>query len=119
MRYARIENNKVMEIIDFNPVNRFTDEIVAQFVECNRDTEQHMEYINGVFERKVHVKTAEEQKQLIHSQLEDIDKKSVRDSEDLIELLVKKGIISLDELPFVKSRKNQKQTLRTILKQEV
>ena len=55
------------------------------------------------------------EKEEIKKQLEDIDKKSVRDSEDLIELLVKKGIISLNDLPFVKSRKEQKQALRNKL----
>ena len=42
--YARIENNKVMEVIDFNPVGCFTEEVVSQFVECPNNTKQNMAY---------------------------------------------------------------------------
>ena len=48
-KYARLENNKVMEIIDFNPQGKFTDEIVAQFVECPDNTEQNMICQGGEF----------------------------------------------------------------------
>jgi hypothetical protein len=49
MKWARVENNIVMEIIEFNPIGCFTEEIVSQFVECLDDTQQHMIYENGVF----------------------------------------------------------------------
>lgn len=49
-KYARLENNIVMEIIDFNPKGKFTPEIVSQFVECNGNTTQRMIYNKGVYE---------------------------------------------------------------------
>ena len=38
--WARIENGLVMELIDFDPVGCYTDELVAQFIPCPEGTEQ-------------------------------------------------------------------------------
>ena len=81
MRYARIENNKVMEIIDFNPVGRFTEEIVAQFVECDETVEQNDIYENGIF--AIPVITIDE-KQIIINQLLQLDLIIPRVLEDII-----------------------------------
>jgi len=47
--FARIENGIVKEIINFNPEGCFTEEIVAQFIQCPDDTEQLWFYTNGTF----------------------------------------------------------------------
>jgi len=49
MRYARLENNKVMEVINFNPTGRFTEELSSQFIECDDSVQQHMIYNNNEF----------------------------------------------------------------------
>jgi hypothetical protein len=59
--YARVENGIVMEIIDFNPEGRFTDEIVAQFVECPDGTLQGYVYSNGTFSDPAPVATPVQQ----------------------------------------------------------
>lgn len=48
----------------------------------------------------------------IENELEKLDKKSIRDSEDILEALIKKGLLSEEDVPFVKTRKAQKQVLR-------
>jgi hypothetical protein len=47
--WARVENGIVRELIDFDPKGCFTDEIMAQFVECPDGTEQGWNYLNGTF----------------------------------------------------------------------
>jgi hypothetical protein len=47
MKFARLENNVVVETIDFDPQGKFTTEIVTQFKECPEDVEQKWEYINN------------------------------------------------------------------------
>lgn len=49
MRYARLVNNVVVEVIDFNPQGCFTDEIVQQFAECPDNVEQGWTYDNDVW----------------------------------------------------------------------
>lgn len=48
-KYARIENGIVVEVIDFNPLGRFTDEIVSQFTECPLEVAQGWKHENGKF----------------------------------------------------------------------
>ena len=83
-KYARVENNIVMEIIDFNPEGKFTDEIVTQFVECPDDTKQNMIYENNQFSEYVKVLTAEEQRQVIINQLAKLDTSMTRTEENII-----------------------------------
>lgn len=47
MKWARIENNVVMEIIDFDPVGRFHPDLI--WVECPENCEQRWTYIDGQF----------------------------------------------------------------------
>jgi len=47
--FARVQNGVVMEIIDFNPEGRFTEEIVAQFIACPDETQQQWIYADGAF----------------------------------------------------------------------
>jgi hypothetical protein len=58
----------------------------------------------------------ENQKALINKQLDDIDKKSIRDAEDLFTALLAKGILDESDVPYLKERKEQKQALREQLK---
>jgi hypothetical protein len=52
----------------------------------------------------------------IQKQLDELDKKSIRDAEDLCDLLIKRGLIVAADVPFMKQRKDQKVTLREALK---
>lgn len=47
MKWARIENKTVMEIIDFDPVGRFHPALV--WVECPENCEQRWTYVDGQF----------------------------------------------------------------------
>ena len=49
MKYARVENGTVKEIIDFDPKGRFAKQIEDQFVKCTEDTKQNDIYEDGVF----------------------------------------------------------------------
>lgn len=93
MKYARIEDNKVMEVIDFNPIGCFTDEIVNQFVECNDNTKQNMIYESGTFSEYVYTPTIEEQKQIIKLELERLDSIVPR----IVEDVVSQGNFVIDE----------------------
>ena len=82
MKYARIENNTVQEIIDFNPQGRFTQEIVSQFIECPDDTKQNMIYENGEFKENVVVIDPTD---AIMSELAELDKVITRQVEQMYE----------------------------------
>jgi len=84
-KWARVENGKVREIIDFNPEGRYHPSIFAQFVECDDTVEQHFEYKNNKFNKTIPI---EVEPQPIKK--EKIDK--------LIEKLIKKGIISKEDV---------------------
>jgi len=76
-------------------------------------------YINDQFKKSVKsdVDIKNEQKQQILQDLENLDKKSIRDAEDLTDLLIQKNIIKENELPAqVKNRTTQKKALRQQLK---
>ena len=47
LKWARIENNKIMEITEIDPHGRFTTEIVDQFVQCPQYVEQNWRNINN------------------------------------------------------------------------
>lgn len=51
MRWARIENNKVMEITDIDPSGRFVIEIEEQFILCDETVSENDKYENGVFSK--------------------------------------------------------------------
>jgi hypothetical protein len=54
--------------------------------------------------------------QEIQKQIDAIDKKSIRDAEDLCDLLIKRGLIVATDAPFMKERTDQKKQLREALK---
>lgn len=72
-------------------------------------------YIDGKFTKNPPDVVAK-QKESLQSQLDELDRKSVRDAEDILEALVAKGVLSLNDVPFVKQRKQQKEQLRQQLK---
>jgi len=51
MKWARIENGIVMEIIDVEPIGRYTEEIVNQFNTCEDDTEQGDIFEEGIYSK--------------------------------------------------------------------
>lgn len=59
-KYARIENNTVLEIIDFDPTGKFHPMLL--WVPCSDDTKEHDTYNDGVFVPRVEpvVQTPEE-----------------------------------------------------------
>ena len=85
MRYARLENNIVMEIIDFNPLGIFSLDLI--FVECDDlSVQQGWVYDNGIFNKPItYIEITEEQKQAIISQLYSLDKIINRTQEQLIQ----------------------------------
>lgn len=79
---------------------------------------QKHKYTNGKFVLNDKYDNGEEKqtrKKEINEQLEIIDKKSIRDGEDLLEALIKKGILVEDDVAFMKTRRQQKQALRVEL----
>lgn len=82
MKYwARIENDRVAEIINHDPRGLYHESLV--FVECDESTKQNMAYRDGNF--KEYVKTAKEQKDEILNELLYLDSIIPRVTEDLIE----------------------------------
>ena len=61
--------------------------------------------------------TVRNEKQYIQQKLEELDKKSVRDAEDLCDVLIAKGIITTTDIPYIAERKEQKRILRQQLKE--
>ena len=53
MKWARLTDNKVMEVIEFDPTGRFTDELVSQFVQCPDEVEQNWTYVEGIWNAPV------------------------------------------------------------------
>ncbi len=49
MKYARVENGIALEIIDFNPVGAYTEEIASQFIQCPDEVEQNWTLKNNVW----------------------------------------------------------------------
>ena len=82
MKYARVENEKVMEIIDFDPTGKFHPDIEKQFIECDDTVKQKYTYKNKKFEEPVIVI--------------EVPKKSKVDK--LIDKLISKGILADGEV---------------------
>jgi hypothetical protein len=89
MRYFRIENGFVQEVINHNPEGFYVKEIVDQFVAVNDDdviVEPNMIYNaeTGEFSVYVHVPTKDEQISDIISKLSELDKVINRTQEQLM-----------------------------------
>ena len=89
MRIARINNNKVIEIINFIPPEEQIINSGEQFIECDESTKQGYRYNEGIFEEIL--PTAEEllerQRQAILSELTELDKLITRDAENFYQAL--------------------------------
>lgn len=49
MRYARVENGEVKEIINFNPAGRYHPDVEAQFIPCDETVQHRYRHNNNVF----------------------------------------------------------------------
>jgi len=113
MRYARIENGIVMEIIDFDPKGRFTKEIEKQFVECDEDTKQGFKYDNGVFSEIVKIATDEEFNNNIFAEIKATDSDLIRLVEDIAEWAELQGfVIPQEKKDLISERKNKRNMLK-------
>ena len=107
MRYARIENGIVKEIIDFNPKGKFTKEIEQQFVQCTETVEQNFIYKNGKFEKKKEKELNKEEKNnIIVQQIKETDSDLLQLIEDIAEWVESKGfIIPTHQKALIEQRK--------------
>jgi hypothetical protein len=51
MKFARVIDTQIIEIIDFNPQGRYTPEVEAQFIECPEGIDSSWIYENGEFKQ--------------------------------------------------------------------
>ncbi len=89
------------------------DMIIVSEVESVPENAEY--YKDGKFTRR-HPDLVKQDEKEIQKQLDELDKKSIRDAEDLCELLIKRGLIAEVDIPFIKQRKDQKKQLREALK---
>lgn len=102
MKYARIENGEVREIIDFNPKGYFVKNIEEQFVECNEDTEQHDIIVDNKFIKPIpKIHTQEELNQIILNEINEEHKGLLRLVEDISEFLEELGF----EIPLAQKER--------------
>ena len=113
MKYARIENNIVKEIINFDPKGRFTKEIEEQFVECDEDTKQGLKYENGVFSEIVKVVTDEEFNEEVLAEIKATDSDLIRLVEDVAEWAESMGfVIPQAKKDLISARKTKRNDLK-------
>jgi len=81
LRWARVENGIVREIIDLEPQGRYTPEIVAQFAVCDDTVVENDIHEDGHFKKPIIVidEVAEIEKQLEENKI---------DLDDILELIV-------------------------------
>ena len=53
IKWARVSNNIVVEIVTTNPNTIYSPTLASQFVECGYEVEQGWQYIDGVFSQRV------------------------------------------------------------------
>lgn len=119
LKWARIINNKVFEVIDFDPSNRFHPDIVNEFIPCNQDVQQHWIY-DGTF--KPNEKTQEElnleELLVIKNDLKYYDQFIPRSIEDLLDYHILIGLYAENDLPiYLRNYKRKKQEMRTRMKE--
>jgi hypothetical protein len=94
MKYARIENGEVREIINFNPKGKFVKEIEEQFVKCTEDTKQNDIYKYGKFSKPTLKElTQEELNQQITNEINSSNNELLEIFEDIVEWAKEKGFI--------------------------
>jgi hypothetical protein len=117
--YRIIDTLETKEIVDEKWIKSAHGSLIqldrVDVVEIESVPENTKYYKDGKFSRR-HPEEITKDAETIQKQLDDIDKKSVRDTEDLYDLLIKKGFIAEVDVPFIKQRKDQKKALREALK---
>jgi hypothetical protein len=114
MKYARIENGEVREIINFNPKGKFVKEIEEQFVKCTVDTKQNDIYEDGVFTTPLpKILTQEEINNQITSELNNTTPELLEIFEDIVEWAEKEGfILSEQKKELINSRKEKRNQIK-------
>jgi hypothetical protein len=114
MRYARIEDGEVKEVINFNPKGCFVESIVNQFIECDEDITQKHIYKDGKFEKKKEkTLTKDEINQGIIYELNQSNEKLVRLIEDIAEFVEELGFKIPDvQKKLIKTRRNKRSKLK-------
>ncbi len=92
MRYARIENSRVAEVIDFDPAGLYHPSLV--WVECGLDVQTGWTCSGGVFAAPAAPAAPGPAELLARS-----DAGMARVLEDLVDSLVVKGVIAMADLP--------------------
>ena len=110
MKYARIEDGIVMEIINFNPKGKYSKNIEEQFVKCTEDTKQNDIYEDGVFTTPLpKVLTQEELNQQITNDINSSNNEVQEIFEDIVEWAEEKGfILSENKKQLINSRKEKR-----------
>jgi hypothetical protein len=111
LQTAEIINNERVKLpndgyVQLNQVSVFEVESVPDNAKYYKD---------GNFSKR-HPNDIKKDEKEIQEQLNELDKKSIRDTEDILDILITKGVLKLDDVPFVRQRKQLKKELRQQLK---
>jgi len=114
MKYARIENGEVREIINFNPKGKFVKEIEEQFVKCSTDTKQNDIYEDGIFTTPLpKTLTQEEINHQITSELNNTTPELLEIFEDIVNWAEKEGfILSEQKKQLMDFRKEKRKKIK-------
>lgn len=114
MKYARVENGEVREIINFNPKGKFVKSIEEQFVKCTEDTKQNDIYEDGVFATPLpKVPTQEELNNQITNDINSTNNDLLEIFEDIVEWAEEKGfILSEQKKELINIRKAKRSELK-------
>lgn len=117
--YRIIDTIQVAEIVDNTWVKSSHGSLIqldtVDVVEVDSVPENANYYKDGKFSIR-HIDEVTKDAETIQKQLNELDKKSIRDAEDLCDLLIKRGFIVATDIPFMKQRMDQKKQLREALK---
>jgi hypothetical protein len=114
MKYARVENGIVRELINFNPKGKFVKEIEEQFIECLEDTKQNDIYENGKFSKPTpKLPTQEEINEQTIQELNQTNNKLARLIEDLAEFCEGLGfVIPATQKELIAKRKEKRKKIK-------
>lgn len=112
MKYARIENNTVMEIVEFDPKGRFVKEIEEQFQHCDESVQVNDIFENGIY-RKPEIVV--DRKQEILYRLAELDQYIDRPKENLIRFNMSQGYQPYQkELDVINEKESLRQQLQEL-----
>jgi hypothetical protein len=114
MKWCRLDNDTVIEIIDFDPKGRFVKEIEEKFVKCTDEVKQGYEYNKGEFKQKVITLTKQQENEQIINEIKRFDTQLIRLIEDIAIWAETKGF----EIPIQKKQLiEQRKQIRAKLKE--